>query len=325
MLLAREPSLPFKWKDFHPIPDLKEGILEPCCQTVLDVLYDSYGDFKVESGLIAKIAFWRLDNINYELLATVDDSIFDAYFTRSMSAALKRWNYIPKCDTCWENVTSPENARKFTGIFTHKWDCAIKYYEENFKNEGKNFFEKRYWERVASWVMPQRDFYIRTYMWDYWTTVYHSWWENSISDKDEYSEFSISYWSEDNLSLEKNESIWIFFRLIRFIIENWFSIEYLILELEKQFSDRLLKDIWKPLKNYRWFLENSFSEPNYDKIETNQHNYVSIAFSVKDAVSIVMWIIHELWRKRKWAKYYSLLQWIRDIESGDFNINLVCE
>lgn len=307
--------MPFKESEMQETPDLKAEILNNCCETVLETLWYTYDNFKLDAWFIAAITFGRTEQTNYKLLSKLYDDVFDAFQQRKMDFDLKRWAYVPKCQNCWIEVTNPANAVKFLHQFSHKWECAKKTFLGQSMSREEDFYEKSYRERLYSGKRLARMYYIVSP--EFWneTRIFYPEGDIYITSGNHW-DFVIN-WSKYSFSLRENEELSIFYILLRYIQEVGYSMSYIIEELEKVLWEDLFWGISEWLKDYEELIERVLIDNDFMMRINDENNYVQICDSVREAMGTLIWILIESKRRWGWPRYNSLLLWLLKIQSWE--------
>jgi len=119
------------------------------------------------------------------------------------------------------------------------------------------------------------------------------------------------------MECKENDEIWVFFRCIRYCLENWMSIFEIIEKFENHFWPSVLGVNWSPVDGYEIFIENSFTDDDYN-IANHSYRHDIIDYELCDwnnaSIARMIWILS----LSQWMRKASIIDWLRKLKEGEF-------
>lgn len=267
--------------------------------------------------VLAKIK-WETD---YEWLLNLSDKEFkkwqDYIIWRSFNRLKEKNWWFVTCQWCSEHIATYKDSYARGWQFFHRWECSTTFYEKDCETDRSlDYYERMYHKRLATWTRCDIKYIEDRNLIQSWIYILFPWWQTHVYTT-EHWDFRI--WIDGWAYIEciENNEIWIFFRSLRYCLENDMTISEIIDAIEDYFGKNIFGVNEEPLNWFEIFLENTFTDEEYNFAN---HSYKSdiTDYDLNDgndmAIARMIWILS----LSQWQRKASIISWLRLLKQWEY-------
>lgn len=236
---------------------------------------------------------WKDD---YKGLLELNHDLFQKWqnqlISRSFYALKNNNHWTVTCQWCREKISCYTEAYSRWGQFFHRGECSSKSYLDE-QERSMDYYERMYYKRLAMWINCDQDFIEDSEIEENNLYILYKWWYTRIIiDKDEKFNIWIDGWAF--IECDTYGEINIFFRSVRYLMEDWMPIEDIINFLQTYFWESFFWINELPLDWIWWMIDEIFKDDQYNFANHSYRNDINdydLSDERKNTLARLIWIL----------------------------------